>query len=890
MKQVIIHGKEYTVNSNEFNFQSNPHLNPMNPRCDVAELDRLISFIRELSPTFNKFNSISKSHKNYIYENLKDSFDIDVICQNSILYSGEKSPLFFDTHIIISRISEFLPLYHQFILGPFYIYVRDDKIILKNFYNIFGHCINENVIMYDNLINLLIMVKDAGDGFKEVLEKNLPFCDELTILDTGSTDNTINIAKEVLKRKRGRLYERPWKGFRDSRNELFDLAGNRCIFNVVLDDTYILSENKEGDLRNFLTIARADDEADSFSIFIKDDFMTYSSNRISKPDRKLRYIYNIHEILEPNKNLEMPAEYGYIIDKWSPYMKNRTQKRHANDIVLLKKEIESEPDNPRHLYYLAETYLSTEKYEDAIEYYKKRTEKEGYLNEVHDSYYKIAVISYFMLKYDWGVCLPLFLTAYEKTGDASSLYVIGYHYLNLKTEEFPNGNRQLAYEYLQKAFQIARNYRNSSMNSKYKINLFDIPNLLTPLCYEYKNWSLGLECATKCNDYSVQNREHGNFPMWMSLFYLCAESEKYKTAKKVLFNEKETICFLAPGGWDKWGGETLQKKGLGGSETCIIRYAEYMAKIPSISSKYNVIIMCNCEKEITYNGVRYINVYNFPRFSAQFNISYCFVNRYPEYIPMCNLNDIPNIYLVLHDLAREGEILPDCANLKKVLCLTSWHADTVCEIFPSIKEKISLISYGIDINSFPQQKKVPFSFIFPSFPNRGLLPLLQMFPHIVKRYPNAVLNVFCDTKHKWCQENFKEYIDEVEVLLQQPNVVNHGWVSESVLLYYWGISHVWLYPCTFKETFCRCALEAAASKTLVITNDLAALNETAGRGGIIIKGDVNTSEWKNTALNELFSVLNDFDRANKLIESNYKWACERQYENVVDEFTNLYIE
>ena len=54
-------------------------------------------------------------------------------------------------------------------------------------------------------------------------------------------------------------------------NELFDLAGEDYVFNIMLDDTYILN----GDIRNFLTIARSDDEADSYSIFIKDDFMTF---------------------------------------------------------------------------------------------------------------------------------------------------------------------------------------------------------------------------------------------------------------------------------------------------------------------------------------------------------------------------------------------------------------------------------------------------------------------------------------------------------------------------------------------------------------------------------------------------------------------------------------
>ena len=53
---------------------------------------------------------------------------------------------------------------------------------------------------YDNLIHLSMIVKDAGDNFENVLIKNFPFFDRWTILDTGSTDNTIDIIKKVMNR------------------------------------------------------------------------------------------------------------------------------------------------------------------------------------------------------------------------------------------------------------------------------------------------------------------------------------------------------------------------------------------------------------------------------------------------------------------------------------------------------------------------------------------------------------------------------------------------------------------------------------------------------------------------------------------------------------------
>jgi len=92
------------------------------------------------------------------------------------------------------------------------------------------------------------MVKNGGDTFKQVLEENLEFVDKWTILDTGSTDSTIDIIKEVLvNKKKGQLFCEPFINFRDSRNRLLELAGNSCKYTLMLDDTYIV----KGELREF---------------------------------------------------------------------------------------------------------------------------------------------------------------------------------------------------------------------------------------------------------------------------------------------------------------------------------------------------------------------------------------------------------------------------------------------------------------------------------------------------------------------------------------------------------------------------------------------------------------------------------------------------------------
>ena len=73
------------------------------------------------------------------------------------------------------------------------------------------------------------MVKDAGPQFEDMLKANMHLIDEWTILDTGSTDETLDIIQRLLVgKKRGTLYQEPFVNKRDSRNRLMELSGKSC--------------------------------------------------------------------------------------------------------------------------------------------------------------------------------------------------------------------------------------------------------------------------------------------------------------------------------------------------------------------------------------------------------------------------------------------------------------------------------------------------------------------------------------------------------------------------------------------------------------------------------------------------------------------------------------
>ena len=177
-----------------------------------------------------------------------------------------------------------------------------------------------------------------------------------------------------------------------------------------------------------------DQFATSYSLLIISDDSEYYSNRITKSDKEHRYIYTIHEVIqfEGNKeNVVIPKEASHIFDYRAPYMEKRTMDRKEYDIGLLHDMIKEDPTNPRHYYYLAQTYNLLEDYENSAKWFYKRatTELTGHIQEVFDSWFELGRLYNFKMKKSWEECKRCYEEA-TKTDPSrpEALYFIGIHY------------------------------------------------------------------------------------------------------------------------------------------------------------------------------------------------------------------------------------------------------------------------------------------------------------------------------------------------------------------------------------------------------------------------------------------------------------------------------
>jgi glycosyltransferase involved in cell wall biosynthesis/predicted O-methyltransferase YrrM len=414
------------------------------------------------------------------------------------------------------------------------------------------------------------------------------------------------------------------------------------------------------------------------------------------------------------------------------------------------------------------------------------------------------------------------------------------------------------------------------------------------LCYEFEDYDLG-ERASKLY------MENNDFDMlmysWFSIYQLLNKMPKIK--KEINIPEKPIICFLIDGNWNPWTGKDIEFRGLGGSETFVVEMARNMKKI---NEKLDIYVFCKCSREEEYEGVHYMDIKKYLNFVQENLVHTCIINRYSEYIPVTYKTNVENVYLVVHDTEPTGNIIISHPKLKNIILLTEWHKQHFDEMFPIFNHLTTSFHYGIyqkpyNIESKP--KTYLSKFIYSSFANRGLLHILRAWQKIRDIIPEATLTIYSDINHDWVLKNYPREMAEIKKILEklqakpnQSGIIYRGWVNKNELSRGWSNADIWLYPCVFSETFCHTALEAAVSKTLVISNHLAALKNTVDDRGLILKQNIHSQKWEDELIDTLKNINQPsyyFETVLPLIEKNYKWACEHIWENRAQEFLDKYI-
>ncbi len=225
-------------------------------------------------------------------------------------------------------------------------------------------------------LSVCMIVKNEAKSIGRCLESIVDIADEIIVVDTGSIDNT----KEIAKKYGAKVYDFKWiDDFSKARNYSIDKATGDWILILDGDDEFekqdapklldIINNSDEGDIFIFNSICYVGDTAGSEKIM-------NVNIRLFKNKPQFRYQGRIHEGIKPQSKDVITKfsdiriyHYGYI----NTYVKD--QKKRERNMRILKKELEESPNNPYWLFCIGNEYFALNELDKALEYFLSSYEK-----------------------------------------------------------------------------------------------------------------------------------------------------------------------------------------------------------------------------------------------------------------------------------------------------------------------------------------------------------------------------------------------------------------------------------------------------------------------------------------------------------------------------------
>lgn len=400
-------------------------------------------------------------------------------------------------------------------------------------------------------------------------------------------------------------------------------------------------------------------------------------------------------------------------------MEDAKNKMERNRIILEKQlEDEGKKRDPRTLLNLIKIYAeldTKEHWEKGLEYCKEYLEKSGWDEER-------------------GICREYQGQIYQQL-DKNDKAILSFHEA---IREFPH--KPLFYLRLANAYYIAKNYRNAEkwLNIALQMDLSDQTSTPTNLkgmkvltaelmfkltWYVKKDVNLAVKAAKLLYEENPTEEAKANYEFLLDVYDLntaCKNLDDYckylidigeeALIPKIIFNSpqsvqsqpfaisllkktvkprtwgKDEICYFANFGgphFFKWNGENI-KKGIGGSETAVIRLSEEWTKLG-----YKVTVFGDPEKPCLVNGVTYLPWYYFNK-DDKFNVLIQWRGNF-----LAGRVKTRKFFVDLHDIFNPNEYTPALVKkIDKIFVKSKFHRN----LAPNVPDdKFVINSNGVNI-------------------------------------------------------------------------------------------------------------------------------------------------------------------------------------------------
>jgi len=195
--------------------------------------------------------------------------------------------------------------------------------------------------------------------------------DHWVIVDTGSTDRTVEVAREVFGGVPGQVVEDEWRGYGPSRNVALRTARAQCDFVLTLD----ADDTLHGSIDRGIA-----EEFDGVEAEYHVDPLRYWVPRLVRSTTEWAWYGRAHEYLGLEGRLARMGRATSFFVRHHADGGNRATK-FERESALLEADHEENPEDPRTLFYLARTYEDRGDHLRAETYYRKRIELGGWDEE-----------------------------------------------------------------------------------------------------------------------------------------------------------------------------------------------------------------------------------------------------------------------------------------------------------------------------------------------------------------------------------------------------------------------------------------------------------------------------------------------------------------------------
>lgn len=671
-------------------------------------------------------------------------------------------------------------------------------------------------------LSLCLIVRDEEHNIPRLFESVRGCVDQIVMVDTGSKDQTVEVAKECAERIGIELklgYHTWVNDFSVVRNHSFSLADGDYLFWLDADDVLRNQDNFIQWKKNAMHLA--DYWLANYNYALNPDgspAVTFTRERIF--NRKINPVweYFIHEGVKPKGELRCNFISSWYVDHMRS--EDDMKKDRSRNLQIIEDRIDEL--NPRLKFYYGKELYENQKTDKAFQVLLDVSCDPTL--EAHDRVLAVQYACYSLMSETEK------LKEEHQSENLSKVIQLAHNGLQLDANraEFWNiiGESYIKQRKLREAlpyFNAAKGCAFLKPGSKSPSPIFSFSPLYgeQPTISRAKIfWNLGdLEnCQTEVNEALQKYPSDLAYSMDKELkeaqSFMDFDGDREDT-EEIVFTCLNPLAY-------PFDEVIYEEKGMGGSETALIEVSRHLRN----KTKKDVIIFQDrTEEMIAPSGVKYLPLRELKPYFSKHR-----PRMHVAWRHNVRVTAAPT-YLWCHDLYT-----PTCEmveNFDRMFVLSEFHKNYVQGMQGINPEKLILTRNGLNPEKFEFEKKTKNKnkIVWMSSPDRGLERCIKVCDIIREQMPDIELHVYYGIEglYKYGPK-MSDLADKLKRMMEErPWVKYHGFTEQKKMYRDVSDAVLWLHPCDFIETFCITAIEMLALGVYPVTRKLGALANVLDR-------------------------------------------------------------